>query len=219
MTGWIVILLLALAVGLALWRFAGFRGPALQLLAAALLLAMAGYAWQGRPGLPAQPTATQARPERPDSAFAALRHEFFGRFTSAERWLILADSYQRRGNTKEAVAAIRTGIRRNPGNVALWIGLGEALVQHGGGVMSPAADYAYRRAAALAPGHPAARFFYGMGLIQSGRIEAAETIWRDLLANGPPGGRWRPLVEQRLALLERIRAMTEGRMPPPAPVP
>lgn len=219
MTGWIVILVLALAIGGALWRFGGFRGPALQLLAAALLLAMAGYAWQGRPGLPAQPAAAQVRPERPDSPFTALRHEFFGRFTSAERWLILADSYNRRGNSKEAVAAIRAGIRRNPGNVALWIGLGDALVQHGGGAMSPAAELAYRRAAALVPDHPAARFFYGMGLIQSGQIEAAETVWRDLLANGPPGGRWRPLVEQRLALLEQIRAMQEGQVPPPAPLP
>lgn len=213
MTGWLIILSLAVAIAAALWRFADFRGPALQFLAAALLLAMAGYAWQGQPGLPGSPVAAQVRPERPETAFASLRDVFFPRFTSASRWLIIADSYQRRGNSEDAVGVIRAGLRSSPDNFVLWIGLGNALVQHGGGAMSPAADHAYRRAETIVPGHPATRFFYGMNLIQSGRIDEAEAIWRELLATAPPGGAWRPMVEQRLAILERIRAM-RGSGPP-----
>lgn len=209
MTGWVVIVLLATLVLLALWRFGGFRTAALQFAAAAMLIAMAGYAWQGRPGLPAQPVAAQVRPDRPESAFQALRGEFFGQFTAAERWLILSDSYLRRGNTGEGVAAIKVGIDRNPNDLALWIGLGNALVQHGDGVMSPAAELAYRRAAAIAPDHPATRFFYGMNLIQGGRIDEAGTMWRELLAEGPPGD-WRAVVEPRLAILEQIRAFGRG---------
>lgn len=209
MTGWIVIVVLALAVGASLWRFGGLRGASLQFLAAALLVGMAGYTWQGRPGLGGEPASARVEGERPESAFTALRHEFFGRFTAAERWLILADSYQRRGNSGEAVGAIRAGLRRNPDDLALWIGLGNALVLHGEGAMSPAADYAYRRAAAIAPDHPAPRFFYGMSLIQGGRIEEAQAIWRDLLATAPEGGEWRPKVEERLAILEQFQEMRQ----------
>lgn len=220
MSGWIVIVLLALVVAGGLWRFGRLRGGSLQFLAAALLVGMAGYAWQGRPELGGEPASARIESERPESAFTALRHEFFGRFTSSERWLILADSYQRRNNSGEAVGAIRAGLRRSPNDPALWIGLGNALVLHGAGTMSPAADYAFRRAAAVAPDHPAPRFFYGMSLIQGGRIEEAQAIWRDLLATAPPGGDWRPIVEQRLAILDQFQAMrqqsaTAGEASPP----
>lgn len=217
MTGWVVIIGLALLVGLTLWRFARFDRTMLQFLAAALLLAMAGYAWQGTPRLAGQPAAQAIEAERPETAFAALRSEFLPRFDYASRWLIIADSYQRRGKTEDAVAIIRSGLRESPDNAVLWIGLGNALVIHGRGTMTPAAELAYRRAMALAPEHPAPRFFYGISLVQGGEIAAAREVWSDLLADAPADARWRPLVADRVAILDQIEAMlaAEGNEAPP----
>jgi cytochrome c-type biogenesis protein CcmH len=203
---WLFFLLWALVILLGLWRLGAFTKATLQFLGAALLLAAAGYAWQGRPGLPARPAEARIRGSGPESAFAALRGQFFPRFDTASRWLIIADSYERRGETRNAVGVIRSALRRYPNNIALWIGLGNALVIHGDGMMSPAAELAYRRAAAIAPGHPAPPFFYGLSLIQSGQMEAGETVWRDLLARAPANAKWRPIVADRLAIIDRIRA-------------
>ena len=210
MMGWIVMTVLALLVGAALWRFAGLRGAALQLLAAAMLLAMAGYAWQGRPALGGQPKQAADRRTLSETPFAALRGEFVERFDYASHWLIMADGYQRRGDTKSAVAIIKSGLRARPNNATLWTGLGNALVLHGGGTMNPAAELAYRRAIVLAPRHPAPRFFYGMSLIQTGDVAAGEQVWRDLLASAPPRASWRPVVADRLSILEQLRAMQGG---------
>ena len=216
MIGWIVMVALSAALGLALWRFAGFRGASLQLLAAAMLLAMAGYAWQGSPVLGGQPKQAGERQKLPDTPFAALRGEFLERFDYASRWLILADGYQRRGDTKSAVSIIRSGLRAQPENSSLWTGLGNALVLHGGGTMNPAAELAYRRAMVLAPQHPAPRFFYGMSLIQSGDIEGGERVWRDMLVTAPSGASWRPMVAERLAVIDQLKAMPQGPVVEPA---
>ncbi|HEY0626287.1 MAG TPA: cytochrome C biogenesis protein [Allosphingosinicella sp.] len=219
MIGWLGILLLGAALLLLLWRFAGFRGGALQMAAATVLIAMAGYAWQGRPALESRPAASKGRQQLPDTAFAILRKEFFERFTSSERWLIIADGYQRRGDTGGAVGIIRAGLRTTPRDIALWTGLGNALVLHGGGTMNEAARLAYRRAAALAPEHPAAPFFYGLSLIQSGQVEEGERVWRRTLAQAPAGASWRPVIAERLEVLDQLRAMSglprPGATPPP----
>ncbi|HEX8215003.1 MAG TPA: cytochrome C biogenesis protein [Allosphingosinicella sp.] len=215
--GWVLIIALAAALGLVLWRFAGLRGAALQLLAAAMLLAMAGYAWQGRPALGGQPKQAGGRQKLPDSPFAILRGELVERFDYASRWLVMADGYQRRGDTRGAVSIIKSGLRQQPGNSTLWSGLGNALVLHGGGTMNPAAELAYRRAMILAPQHPAPRFFYGMSLIQSGDIAGGERVWRDLLATAPARASWRPVVADRLAVIDQLKAM--GQVPALQPSP
>ena len=57
--GWLILILLAAAaMGLALWR--GFPKPLWTMLGAALALGGVGYAWQGRPSLPASPPSTNS---------------------------------------------------------------------------------------------------------------------------------------------------------------
>jgi cytochrome c-type biogenesis protein CcmH/NrfG len=205
--GWILILAFALAVGLALWRFAGFDRASLQLVGAALLLAMAGYAWQGRPGLAGRPPPERAAEARVESAFAEMRHDVLGRFDLADSWLTIAEGYERRGNTRSAVDLLANATRQYPLNSSLWIGLGDALVLHADGRMSPAARLAFERAIALAPRAQGPRLFYGLALVQAGEFAEADKVWRDLLAAAPPDASWRPLLEQRIALLAQLRAM------------
>ena len=202
--GWLaLILLMALCLGL-LWWFK-IRGGMLKGAAAALLLAASGYALQGRPGLPASPASASA--ERDIFPLTDARHAFFGHFTRAEGWLRMSEALARDGKSEDSVGILQNAVRRYPGDPQLWIGLGNALVDHSQG-LSPPAELAYQRAAQLVPGHPAPPFFYGLALARSGDKQAGVTIWKRLLARAPKGGSWRPLVEQGVAALSKPSAAT-----------
>lgn len=213
MMGWLAILLLAALTLAGLWRFVGRDPGALQFVGAALLLALAGYAWQGRPGLAGAPKRAAAHQAVPDSAFADLRPDLMGRFNTAAAWLNVAESYQRSGDTQSGVDIIRSALRQSPRNADLWVGLGNALVLHADGLMTPAAELAFNRASQIAPDHPGPRFFYGLALAQGGRYDEAEQTWRTLLASAPPTATWRGAIEQQLQALAHARA--SGRLPPP----
>lgn len=206
MTGWLIVILLATGLLAALWRFAKFDRVALQLVASALLLAMAGYAWQGRPGLAGKPAPPPGSQRLGNSLFAELRGDLLGRFDTGARWLTIADSYHRSGKTVQAVGVIRAGIRAHPRDPELWTGLGNALMIHAGGRLSPAAEFAFTTAIRLSPRHPGPRFFYGLALAQGGDLDRTERIWRGVLETAPDDAPWRPMVEQKLFLLGELRA-------------
>lgn len=208
MSGWLALLVLGGAILLALWRFARLDRAALQLAAAALLLGLAGYAWQGSPGLAGRPKPPPAHEEPPPNPFAGMRQDLLGRFDTADRWLTIADGYLRRGDTRNAAGLIRSGIREHPDNPSLWVGYGNALVLHADGMMTPAAQLAFRRAAELAPGHPGPPFFYGLSLAQGGNLDEAERVWTELLESAPPSAAWTGEIERQLELLRQARAMS-----------
>lgn len=205
--GWVLMLVLALGAFAAIWRFGRLDAGGLQLLAAALLLALAGYAWQGHPGLAGAPRAAALRPPAPQTPFFAFRRDMFGAFDSADRWLTIAEGFLRRGDTRGAAGVIRSGIRAHPRNPILWTGYGDALVLHGEGVLGPAADLAFRRAVGLAPKHPGPRLFYGIALAQNGRLEEAELRWREALALTPPKAAWREGLERQIEMVVQSRAV------------
>lgn len=202
MTGFLWLLLLV-ALVLAALRWLGLKGPLLSLAAAASLFGAAGYAMQGRPGLAGSPARGTA--ELRHLPLAKARHAMLGQFTSSERWLIIADSYAARGKTEDAVGLIQSGLRAHPDDYVLWVGLGNALVDHAG-VMTPAADLAFRRAEKLAPWSPAPPFFRGVALLRSGERDAALETWKAVLASAPADAGWRPLVEDGVAMIERGQA-------------
>jgi cytochrome c-type biogenesis protein CcmH len=204
--GWAIPILVALAALAAIGRFGRLDRTGLQLVAAALLLALAGYAWQGRPGLAGSPRAAAARPPAPQTPFFAFRRELFGAFDAADYWLIIAESRLRSGDTQGAAGVIRSGLRARPGNATLWTGYGDALVLHGEGALTPAAELAFRKAMALAPKHPGPPLFYGIALAQNGRFEEAELRWRQALALTPPKAPWREGLEEQIARVEEARA-------------
>jgi len=195
-----VLLLLLVAFALGAMRLAGLKGPLLTLAAAALLFGSAGYALQGRPGL--HGAAPKPSAESAPMPLANARHAFFGRFNRADRWLIISDSYASRGKSEDAVGIIRAGLREHPDDFMLWVGLGNALTDHAR-VITPAAGLAFDRAEQLAPWSPAPRFFRGLAFLRSGDPEAALKEWHSLLADAPAEARWRPIVEDGVALIER----------------
>lgn len=204
--GWLIFLVLALLTGGALWRFGRFPKGGLELLGAALFLGVAGYAWQGSPGLAGKPTPPPEDAHVPDSEFAIERTKLLGRFGGDADLLGAADAFHRQGLNLYAIGLIKGGLERRPKSPDLWVGLGNALVIHGGGLMSPAAQLAFERAAALAPDHPGPPFFMGLAYAQAGQFDRAEQIWRGLLDRGPKDAPWRSDVEQRLAEIEQMKA-------------
>ncbi|HYU95261.1 MAG TPA: tetratricopeptide repeat protein [Sphingomicrobium sp.] len=199
MTGWLILLLLvAVSVG-ALWLLR-VGGGLLTAAAAALVFGAAGYALQGSPGLPDAPANAGA--ERSVIPLTDARHAFFGNFSAEESWLGMSEGLARAGNTEDAVGILQNAVGRYPGSVQLWIGLGNALVDHAHG-LTPPAELAYRRAAELAPGHPAAPFFYGLALARSGDRAGAVAVWQRILATAPPKASWRPLVELGVVTLSK----------------
>lgn len=202
--GWVILLLL-IAASIGLLRLMGVRGGLLTASAAALLLGASGYALQGRPDLPGSPS--QGNEVRDVFPLTQARHAFFGNFTPAESWLRMSEALARDGQSEDAVGILQNAVRRYPGDPQLWIGLGNALVDHAHG-LTPPAELAYRRAAELAPGHPAAPFFYGLALARSGDRQGAVEVWKKILATAPRDAGWRPLVEQGVAALSD--------QPPPA---
>jgi cytochrome c-type biogenesis protein CcmH len=195
--GWLILLLLVTASVGALWLFK-VRGGLLTAAMAALVFGAAGYALQGSPGEPDAPAKGSAG--REIIPLTAARHAFFGNFSPEESWLGLSEGLARGGNTEDAVGLLQNAVGKYPGDVQLWIGLGNALVDHAHG-LTPPAELAYQRAAELAPGHPAPPFFYGLALARSGDPAGAVAAWKRILANAPKDASWRPLVELGVASL------------------
>jgi len=190
MSGWITLALLV-TLAFATLRLLGLKGPLLQLGAAALLFGCAGYALQGRPGLAGSPRDAQML--EPPAPVTEIRHAFFGNFSGEESWLSISEGLARAGDTEDSVNVLQNAVRKYPADPQLWIGLGNALVDHAG-VLTPASEYAYQRAAELAPGHPAPLFFMGLALARSGDRDGALAAWRQVLASAPAKAEWRPMV-------------------------
>lgn len=193
--------LIVISLGL-LW-LAGVRRGFLTAGAAALLLGASGYAVQGSPELPdARAEAGNAHDIFP---LTDARHAFFGYFTPAEPWLRMSEALERDGQSQDAVGILENAVKRYPGDPQLWIGLGNALVDHARG-MTPPAELAYKRAAQMAPGHPGAAFFYGLALARSGDRQDALALWQGILKTAPEKSDWRALVEHGVEALSQSQA-------------
>ena len=207
MTGYLVLGLLALAALGLLWLMK-LRGPMLTLSAAAVMFGCAGYALQGRPGLAGAPRhAAQRSPPLP---LTGARQAMTGQFDYADTWLNMADALASRGNTEDAARLLAAQAARHPRDYKLWVGLGNALTDHAR-TITPAGRLAFARAAELAPGYPAPRFFLGLAEARSGNPEEAVRLWQEVLRDAPPKASWRPMVEEGIALVGR------GAAPPRPP--
>lgn len=208
MSGWLIAFLAAAAVLIALIPVARIPRATWEITGAALLLGLAGYAWQGRPGLAGAPRAVvEDKGGDFDEALAERRRGLAERFGPAAQWMMLSDGLARQGKTKEAANVLLSGLRDSPRDPNLWLGLGNALVAHGEGAVSPGADYAYRRALELDPQGPAPRYFYGLALARAGQLQAARDLWAPLAQSAPKGSQVKAELDASIA---RIDAMLKA---------
>lgn len=205
MMGWIILFLLVLICAGALIRLGKLSRATYEITAAALLLGVAGYAWQGNPGMAGVSVTPTEKASSFDDDLIDARNEMGERFGSAQEWLIFSDSLNRAGKHGAAANYLRNGVKEHPEDPDLWVGLGNALVAHGDGVITPAAQFAFQKAADLSPEHPGPPFFLGLAYAQSGKIDQARAVWTELLARSSEDAPWRQDLESRLAAIEKIQ--------------
>ena len=199
--GWIILVVVGIAAALALW-IGGVARSLWSFAGAALMLGAAGYALQLGPSLPGHPVESFVEPIEVDPAIVQLRDSMLGSFTGDGAYLIAADGMTRSGDTRTAVQVVLGGLAKYPGSLTLWTGLGTAYARHDGTV-SPAALFAFRHAAHLAPRHPAPPFFLGLAYIDTGQYAVARPYLARALALTPPGLSYH---DQIAALLKRLDA-------------
>lgn len=208
--GWVLVGGLAVASFAALaWLFKAPR-KGWEAIGAALMLGIAGYALQGSPAQPGAPKEAAPQTREGAAALVAARQEL-ARDGSANSssWVMISDALARNGQYSDAAGVVLGAVEKDPKNADAWLALGNYLMGHTEGVLSPAALYAYRRAAEADPLHPGPGFFMGLALAQNGRLAEGRAMWADLLARTPKDAPWRPDLEERLKRLDAFIAAQE----------
>ncbi|MDP3907285.1 tetratricopeptide repeat protein [Novosphingobium sp.] len=205
--GWVLVGALAALVFAALvW---GFKAPrkGWEAIGAALMLGVAGYALQGSPAQPGAPKLPAAQTREGAAALVAARQELArDGAANASSWVMISDALARNGQYSDAAGVVLGAIEKDPKNADAWLALGNYLMGHTEGVLSPAALYAYSRAAAADPQHPGPAFFQGLALAQNGRFAEGRALWADLLVRAPKDAPWRADLVDRLVRLDAFIA-------------
>ncbi len=204
-----LVLVLVCVVAAALWRFGGLSSGARMIAFAGLALGVAGYALQGRPGQAGHPVDVPTVPIP-----AALRDETPASPSNGLDQMLRAEVFIRAGQTDVGMEIIRTALAKNPNDTNLWTGLATVLISQSNGVLSPAAEFSFRKAAAIDPNNLALQYFYGSALAANGRPAEARAQWMPLLGRLPKGD---PRRDQLVALISDSGVLTPDEIETPAP--
>lgn len=184
--------------------------PGWALMASALMLGLAGYAFQGQPHYPSAPKAAQEQQEAVSGeALVAARRGLFPATDVVPNYLTVSDGFARRGRYKAAADTLKKGLQDNPTHGEGWLALGLALTEHTGGQVTPPAIQAFGRAEANLPGHPAPGYFLGTAFLRSARPAEARRVWADLLERTPEDAPWREDLTFRIAQVDQMLAMLQ----------
>jgi cytochrome c-type biogenesis protein CcmH len=209
MGGWVIMIGLSVVVFAALLFFAGDRKRVWSGVAAAITLATAGYAIQGRPSLPTASAKVEKKGNQTAEAFIAMRADMDQQYAGSKKWLVLADSFARNGNFRLSSALIKSGLKKNPKSADLWAAYGLVLMLAGDGNASQASEFAFAKARALSPKHPAPDYFKGLNALFNGKADKTLKLWSDLLQQAPKNAKWRPKLESQLAGLLAMLSRTQ----------
>jgi cytochrome c-type biogenesis protein CcmH len=204
MTGWISVVLIAAAVLAGILLFLPNRKQLWPVIAAALVLGAAGYAWQGSPSLPSSPAQPIAAKLKTAESLLQMRADMDTGYGIGKQWLITADSYARSGKFDYSAAFIQAGLRQHPKNGDLWAGLGVVLMLAGDGQMSPPAKMAFANARKYAPRNRAPDYFAGLVELLEGRPDKTVEIWQGLVNDAPDKAVWAPKLESQLTGLKSM---------------
>ncbi len=182
-----------------------------EAVGAALMLGAAGFAWQASPGQKGAPAMASQAISSDGSALVAARKQISERQQGPDnRWSIIADGLARNGNYGDAAGVLVGAVQKDPRNADAWLAMANYLVAHAQGVLTPAAQYAYGRAAAADPAHPGPDFFQGLALATNGQLDEGRQKWAQLLKRAPADAEWREDLQARLARLDAFIAARDA---------
>lgn len=209
---WVWIIGLAVASFLALVFV--FKAPrqGWEAIGAAFALGIAGFASQASVALPGAPKQAQERTDKSGAALVEARRELASETAmpnQPNRWMVIADALSRNGQFGDAAGVVLGAVEKDPKNANAWLSLANNLVAHADGNLTPAAQYAYRRAAVADPQHPGPAFFMGLALAGSGKLREGRALWAELLARAPVDAPYRADLEERLKRLDAFIAMQD----------
>ncbi len=199
---------------------ARFSPARIALLVAALiaLIAIGIAVWRGR-----QPDAPVAGPVAASpqadvtTMIAELEKKMKANPGDAAGWRMLGWSYYRTERFTEAANAYRQSTVADPKNAEGWSALGEALSLAGQGDVPAEAEAAFRKAVAIDPADPRARYFLAVKKDLSGDHKGAIDDWIALLKDTPAGAPWEGNVRQTIAqVAEKHQIDVSGRVPAPS---
>jgi cytochrome c-type biogenesis protein CcmH len=190
----------------------GFANPAssrgARLVASVAVLAVPLLSWGlygmlGSPDLPSQPLVERLAKNPADSSVdelvARAEAHLAANPSDGKGWDVLAPIYLRLQRFPDAVTAYRNAIRLDGDSAVRQSGLGEAIANAAGGIVSADAQNAFEAALKLDPANAKANFYLGVGLAQEGRKAEAVAAWQKMLGLLAPDSPWRRAVQQALA--------------------
>ncbi len=210
---WLLIALIVLLSFAAMVLVLKLPRGAWEMVGAALILGVVGYALQGHPGLAGSPKVASETLAGEAEALVGARQQLGGGAAGPNDWVIISDALARHGQFGDAAEMLRGAVAKDPKNAEAWLAMGNALVAHAEGGLTPAAFYAYQQAAVAQPNSPGPPFFLGLAMAQSGRLAEGRALWAGLLARAPKDAPWRSELEARLARLDAFIASTQSAPP------
>jgi cytochrome c-type biogenesis protein CcmH len=175
-------------------------GPAVALVAALAvpLIALPLYMKDGKPGLPGVPQAERLANAEQTSDIEALivraERKLAKEPDSLTGWKALLPFYIDTMRWDGAKEAYRNIIRLSPPDAAVWADYGEMMIIAGQGIISAEAHEQFKKALALDPKQPKARFFDALALKQEGKTAEAKAAFEAFLKDTPEDAPWRPML-------------------------
>ena len=171
---------------------------------------------KAQPGVAASKDVAEGHPQGETGAMIAqLEAQMQQRPDNAEGWRMLGWSYLQTGRNAEAATAYGRAVALDPTNNEYISAQGESTVLAADGQVTPAAEALFRRAVAVAPDDPRARYYLGVAKDQRGEHEAAMNDWIALLKSAPPGAPWASEVRTFVEKVAADRKMDiAARLPP-----
>jgi cytochrome c-type biogenesis protein CcmH len=161
------------------------------------------YGALGSPDLPSQPLAARLAKNPADSSVdelvARAEAHLAANPSDGKGWDVLAPVYLRLQRYTDAITAYRNAIRLDGDSAIRQAGLGEAIANAAGGIVSTDAQSAFVAALKLDPANAKASFYLAMGLAQEGKKAEAAAAWQKMLGDLAPDSPWRSAVQQALA--------------------
>jgi cytochrome c-type biogenesis protein CcmH len=173
----------------------------------ALLFPLGGlliYLSVGQPDLPGLPLSARNIEQGQDPAkILAAVDEVRGRLKQdkddLDRWVMVAEAYEKLGHTREAVATLRIAKQIAPDDPAISASLGGALIDADGGAVGEEAKKLFQSIPPDSDNQPEARYYLALAAAQAGDMKTALKGWQSLMAESPADASWIEPTRERIA--------------------